>query len=200
VNIRNIFFIELGLIVQNWPLKINWEQNEINSFDINNYSGYDNHQIIVTGFHPPGGWFDGVCCGSGWPDMYFVLSDTSGYSIDHSRLCKYKVDFSSEEIRLLYLGFIDKTTSIEAIKENMPKIWYNKEKESISVRNTGIDKNLKVEVFNIYGSKVLFRLINNNNINHFDINISHLKNGTYIIRLYENEVNSYKISRKIVKR
>ena len=199
INIRNSYFIEIGIIAQNWPLKISWEKDAIASFNINNYSGYLNVQLIFTARYPPGGWFDAICCGFGLPE-FIVLSDTANYQINQDQLCTYSADFNSVQINLFYIGVIDGTTSISNYNTTKINCWYDEKEELIRFQNINPGLELKFELYDLYGSKIINRQFITYNQNNTNIDINHLKKGIYLIRLSDNKNKTFITTFKVVKR
>jgi hypothetical protein len=201
INLWNDQFIEIGLITTNWPVKISWDQNASAEFDIENYIGLSKYGLFVTSWRPLNGYPDSFCCGE-WPDSNGLtwLSESTQIQITESNACLYKANSLNDSISLVYIGRFYKETAITDFQLNMLQCWYDELLETISIQNNNGTTSLKIEVFNIWGVKVMQEEVHPYNETQININIQHLPCGLYIARISSIKDNSLNSKLKIIKR
>ncbi|HKJ44011.1 MAG TPA: T9SS type A sorting domain-containing protein [Sunxiuqinia sp.] len=192
------YYIEIGVINHHWPIKISWKKNLIDSYE-QNYSESSMH-VILTSWNPPGGWFDSFCCGS-WPGGFTSMSDTSGIQVGMNNFCRYKTNFSTDSVSLLYVGFIYYTEAIQTkANEKTIKCWYSKELQSLCIQPINENAVYKIDLLNFWGTKMLTKQISSSGNGPINIQMNHLPNGLYFARIHQLKPNSSTFSCKILKR
>ena len=197
INMMDNYFVEIGTFVGNWPLRISWNKKDFQDFNIAQYLGTD-MQFVFTNFHPFNGYPDFPCC---YKSVGLtVLSDTTEIIIDKNNSCQYITNYSKDSISLLYVGSMYKYTSVKDFSAKTYRCWYNESLHAVSIQNTNGSMPSKVEIFNLWGLKVLDKQISSNNETQLNINISYLPNGLYFTRVYQFKNNYLNSTFKIIKR
>lgn len=201
INLWNDRFIEIGLKAKNWPVKISWDQKSIKDFDIDQYLENKDYGLFLTSWRPLNGYPDVFCCGE-WPTPNGLtwLSEATEIQIGKSNACQYKANFSNDSISLIYVSQMYKYTSVKDFPQNSLKSWYNEFLDAVSIQSNKGEAVLKLEIFNIWGMKVMEKEILATNGELMNITISHLIKGLYFIRLSELNDNSLASTFKIIKR
>lgn len=196
-NIHEGFYFEIGIINENWPIKISWNKQGIVESNIVEYSGNKNFQLLMTNFHSPGGWFDFLKCWHPCPCEHLPMTDTNTVSIGLEQLCSYRVDFNDNNVYLLYIGYVDKTLPVNNVSIDKLRYWYDDKTESVYLENLRNLESCKIQLYDL-GGKLL---ITNNCTDTTNplIKISQLNDGVFIIRIIDNTQAIFYPSIKIIK-
>lgn len=147
--------IEIGMISKNWPITISWNESDINGWDINDFFNYEKLMLIMTCCNPPGGWFDALCCGGGWPDYYTIMANSGQLSLEQNTPCHYNANYTNDSISLLFIGVVDYLTGIENHDAEKVYFSYNYEWQTLYLHNDGIAKEIDLTIVDASGRTIL---------------------------------------------
>jgi len=192
----NNFFIEAGMIADKMPVKISWDSTNVKLFE-QNYPIPDMH-IIMTGWHPPGGWFDAICCSGNWPDVYIPLSGNSHIELGEKDFCLYTLSNVKDSVNLFYIGLSWFSGNKTVSEQKTINVHYDQYTRTVKIFNASNHYALKVEIFNIWGELFFKENIITQDMPSTTFNINPLPNGIYILRVNGSNNNYPNNNLKII--
>lgn len=188
--------IEIGIIAKNWPVTISWDKEDVMRWNLNKFFEYEDPFMFLTGWNPPGGWFDASCGCGFWPDIYTDISKASSISLNNNSFCKYNVDFTTDSICLMFAGVepIGTNTKLLALPEIIYS--YNSESKVLTIENNIKVGNFNIEITDLSGKTIIRKKESIGYSDSRDISLSDLNPGVYLVKISSDENSSiYKVNK-----
>ncbi len=191
--------IEIGIISKNWPVTISWNKEDVIGWNLNEFFENGDLFMFLTGWNPPGGWFD-VSCGCGiWPDYYTDISKERSITLNKNSLCKYKAEFARDSISLLFTGVETIGTNAELLTLPVVNVSYDNESKVLSIENNINVRDFNIGITDLLGKTMIRRKISIGHSEYGSVSLNGLNPGVYIINISsdENSSISYRLKMRI---
>jgi hypothetical protein len=192
INSFPAHYLELGLIVKNWPVSISWQPSEIENFLIQ--QGRQGWNVYMYSWYPPESFVGSIHCCGFWPGDYTFLNDVSQIVLNYDNLCHYSSTISKDSVSLFFMAFSSFS------KVNEPEIetvhsWYNAKEKKIIISNYFRDP-CSIEVIDMLGKVRIKKTIDHISGSNIEIDTGFLSRGMYILKITSSKTNSYKFTKK----
>jgi hypothetical protein len=190
-------FFELGIITENWPVRIYWDKNLLE--DYVNFDLYKYADLYMYSWQPPQSLAGDVYCCGNWPGDYTVMRLQSEVLIHKEDLCRYKMTIA-DSVGLFYICYADfgLVDSREITNTNF-NIVYDQGQHLIKIQNSTGSKGYSI-IITDYMGRVLKNEKYQEKENNHGIDISYLPDGFYVIKALEHGKNPVLKTKKIIKR
>ncbi len=182
--------IEMGIIAKNWPIKISWNKEDVLMWNLDEFFRTKDLFMLLTGWNPPGGWFDASCGCGVWPKYYTEMSMTNSISLENDAFCKYKADYTRDSICLLFAGVETIGTNAELLTRPEVNFSFNSESKVLTIEKKIMVKKYNIDITDLLGRTIIKRNVSLEHSESVSVLLNDLNPGVYIINISSDENHS----------